>query len=170
MSKRRKVVLVFLLLLAVPFLLPEPKIIPVLGASQKDWHQDTFWYEPWGSSGTHKGVDIFGKKGQSVISASYGFVFYTGYFSKGGHVALVLGPKWRVHYYAHLDSVEVSVGSMIGTATKIGTLGDSGNAKGKPPHLHYSLVSLIPFPWLIDGSTQGYKKAFYLDPTAYFSF
>jgi hypothetical protein len=46
-------------------------------------------------------------------------------------------------------------------------VGDSGNAKGKPTHLHYSIVTLVPHPWRIDGSPQGWKKMFYLDPTRY---
>jgi hypothetical protein len=35
---------------------------------------------------------------------------------------------------------------------------------GKPAHLHYSVVSLIPLPWRMDTSTQGWKKIFFLDP------
>lgn len=49
----------------------------------------------------------------------------------------------------------------------IGTVGDSGNAKGKPAHLHYSILRLIPTPWTIDSTTQGYKKAFFIDPGPY---
>ena len=41
-------------------------------------------------------------------------------------------------------------------------IGDIGNAKGKTSHLHHSILSFLPLPWLADTSTQGYKKAFYL--------
>jgi len=44
----------------------------------------------------------------------------------------------------------------------------SGNAVGKQPHLHFSVMSLIPLPWRMDDSPQGHKKAFYLDPVVYF--
>ena len=35
----------------------------------------------------------------------------------------------------------------------LGTVGDSGNARGKPPHLHYAILSLLPYPWRADGSS-----------------
>ena len=85
----------------------------------------------------------------------------------GGNVVLVLGPKWRLHYYAHLQEIRTSSFKWTSAGSASGTVGDSGNAKGKPPHLHYSIVTLIPYPWRIDGSPQGWKKMFYLDPTQY---
>ena len=83
---------------------------------------------------------------------------------QGGKVVVALGPKWRIHYYAHLHSVEVYPGQPLLTGSVLGSVGDSGNARGKPAHLHYSIVSLLPLPWRADDSTQGWKKMFYLDP------
>ena len=37
----------------------------------------------------------------------------------------------------------------------------------KPPHLHYSIFTLVPYPWRIDGSKQGWMKMFFLDPIYY---
>lgn len=147
------------------FVLPEPLVIPVKGATAKDWNRDTFWFEPWGASGVHKGIDIFSPKGTPVVASSYGIVLFTGRIKLGGNVVVVLGPKWRIHYYAHLDSSHTSFGSIVSTAQSIGALGDSGNAKGKPPHLHYTILSLIPYLWRWDGSTQGWKKIFFLNPS-----
>lgn len=42
-----------------------------------------------------------------VPSASYGQVLYRREFALGGKLVLVLAPKWRLHYYAHLDSLGV---------------------------------------------------------------
>jgi murein DD-endopeptidase MepM/ murein hydrolase activator NlpD len=167
MKKRYVFVAVMCLVFGLGFLIPEPKIIPVQGATETDWNKDTFWYEPWGSSGVHKGVDIFAPKGRSVIASTNLLVLYRGSFKKGGRVIVALGPKWRAHYFAHLDSIDNGAGIFISAGSKIGTVGDSGNAKGKPPHLHYSLASLIPRPWAIDGSTQGYQKALYINPIIY---
>lgn len=152
--------------LVVGLLLPERMLIPVTGASANDWNPRSFWFEPWGRSGVHKGVDIFGRKGTPVVGATGGLVLYAGELAMGGTVVAVLGPKWRVHYYAHLQSRSVATGDWVWRGEAVGTLGDSGNAVGKAPHLHYSILSLIPIPWLATTQTQGWKRMFYLDPVA----
>lgn len=147
-------------------LLPARMQIPVEGASAHDWNPRSFWFEPWGVSGVHKGIDIFAPRGRAVRAASAGVVVYTGELAQGGRVVLVLGARWRVHYYAHLDSIDVGIGRPVSSGTRIGSVGDSGNAQGKPPHLHYSVLSLLPHPWRWDDATQGWRKMFYLDPGA----
>jgi murein DD-endopeptidase MepM/ murein hydrolase activator NlpD len=144
--------------------IPEERVIPVYGATTNDWNHDTFWYEPWGSSVVHKGIDIFGKKGTPAISSTKGLVIYTGTLNKGGNVVAILGPKWRIHYYAHLESYSVSPGDFVLAGSVFGNLGDSGNAQGKQPHIHYSILSLVPIPWLVTTETQGWKKMFFLNP------
>lgn len=166
-KKIRIAILLIAALIAMGFLLPEPKTIPVEGASSKDWNPETFWFYPWGSSVVHKGIDIFGRKGTPVIAPTNLWVLYAGEISKGGNVVLALGPKWRLHYFAHLDTVSVKAGQGLGSGEAIARLGDTGNALGKPPHLHYSIVTLIPYLWRVDDAIQGYKKMFYLDPGAY---
>ena len=156
-----------LLIILIGFLLPQNMIIPVQGASTKDWDDNSFWAYPWGSSITHKGIDIFAKKGTPIIAATNGLVIYTYEGGKGGKSVMVLGPKWRIHYYAHLDEIKTKSFRFVNQKKQIGTVGDSGNAKGKAPHLHYSIVSLIPLPWRIDRSHQGWKKMFYLNPIKY---
>ena len=49
----------------------------------------------------------------------------------------------------------------------IGKVGSSGNAAGKSPHLHYSIITPIPYFWRIDTSKQCWKKMFYLNPIDY---
>ena len=141
-------------------------IVPVDGASSADWNAQSFWYEPWGTSGTHKGIDIFGASGTPIVASTGGLVIYSGELSKGGNVVAVLGPKWRVHYYAHLQSRSVGLGQWVSGAEVIGGLGTSGNAVGKQPHLHYSVLSFVPLPWLATMGTQGWKRMFYLNPGA----
>lgn len=156
--------LLLLFLLVVGLFLPQKMVIPVSDATSADWNHNTFWYEPWGSSIVHKGIDIFGDKGQSVIAAERGIVLYVGTLSKGGNIIVVLGPKWRIHYYSHLQQTDVSAWQWVAKKQKIATLGDSGNARGKAPHLHFSVVSLIPIPWEITTQTHGWKRMFYLNP------
>lgn len=167
MRRRYKILIGFSCFFVLGFLLPEPATIPVKNASSADWNKDTFWYEPWGSSGVHKGVDIFAAQGTPVIASTNMLVIYKGTINRGGNIVLGLGPKWRLHYFAHLESINPDTGLFAAGGESLGTVGDTGNAQGKQPHLHYSLVSLIPLPWLIDGSSQGYKKAFYINPVEY---
>lgn len=166
MKKRKIIVIGFFTLIVAGFLIPQHFTMPVAGATSKDYHQKSFWYYPWGRSGTHKGVDIFANKGTDLNSSVSGFVIYKGNVEMGGNVVLVVGPKWRVHYFAHLDEIRTAIG-WINTGHKIGTVGDSGNAKGKPPHVHYSIVTLFPYFWRIDSEAQGWKKMFYLNPITY---
>jgi len=163
MRKRTKIILFSIVLIGVGFLPPDQPTMPVSGASAKDWNSQSFWYEPWGSSGVHKGVDIFAAKNTPVVAANNGLILFRGELGKGGKVVLALGPKWRLYYFAHLQSFAGAGGRLVKSGQLIGAVGDSGNAVGKPAHLHFSLLSLLPMPWLMDTSTQGYKKAFYLD-------
>lgn len=77
---------------------------------------------------------------------------------------MVLGPKWRIHYYAHLRDINVGFFDLLSAGETVGTVGTTGNAKGKQPHLHYSIFTLIPYLWRIDGAPQGWLKMFFLNP------
>ncbi len=145
-------------------LLPEAAVIPVRGATARDWNPKSFWFEPWGVSGVHKGIDIFAREGRAVQSAVPGVLLYQGPLGIGGNVVAVLGPKWRVHYYAHLNETQVDVPLFVARGASLGEVGTSGNARGKPPHLHYAIISVFPLPWRFSGATQGWKRLFFVDP------
>lgn len=149
--------------LLIGYLIPEHAMIPVQGATRADWNPRSFWYEPWGPSGVHKGIDIFARRGQPVLAATSGVVVFQGPFGKGGNVVAVLGPHWHVHYYAHLDA-PTHLPRFVSRGEQIGAVGNSGNARGKPSHLHYAVLSAIPQPWRITHETQGWRKMYYLDP------
>ncbi|MDP2070940.1 M23 family metallopeptidase [Methylotenera sp.] len=156
------------IILALGLVLPAHGIIPVKNATAKDWNRLSFWYAPWGKSGVHKGIDIFAKLGTPVISSTSGLVIYTGHIEMGGNVVVVLGPKWRIYYYSHLDGIHIKTFDWATSGKGIGTVGDSGNAAGKPPHLHYSVMSLVPYPWKLSAQTQGWKKMFFMNPAESF--
>lgn len=164
MSKRKKILIVLGAIVVIGFLIPQNLRIPVTGATESDYHPESFWYYPWGRSVTHKGVDIFARKGTKINAATSGLVVYAGKVPIGGNVVLVLGPKWRLHYYAHLDQINTRPLSFVTHKSNIGTVGATGNAAGKPPHLHYTIMTPIPYVWRIDRDLQGWKKMFYLNP------
>lgn len=153
-----------LLVLAGGFCLPERLTIPVQGATKADWNPKSFWFSPWGKSGVHKGIDIFAKEGISVIAASPGLVVNAGFTPGGGNVVSVLGPKWRVHYYAHLNTIKVSSGEFVRQGQTIGSVGSTGNAVGKAPHLHYAIITQVPYFWLFETGKYGLDRMFYLSP------
>jgi murein DD-endopeptidase MepM/ murein hydrolase activator NlpD len=167
LSRRKLFGFALLALVVVGLLIPQHFINPVEGANKGSFNSKSFWYYPWGKSGTHKGVDIFAREGTNVLSSTGGLVVFKGQIARGGNVVLILGPKWRLHYFAHLKDIDVNTFSWTQQGEAIGTVGTTGNAKGKPPHLHYSIVTLIPYPWKIDGAKQGWKKMFYVNPTEY---
>lgn len=136
----------------------------VENATKSDYHPDSFWYYPWGKSITHKGVDIFAEKGTHVLSSVSGLVIYKGKVKYGVNIILILGPKWHLHYYAHLKDIKTTKLSWVNREDVIGSVGISGNAINTPPHLHYSIKTLIPYFWRIDNSPQGCEKCFILTP------
>jgi peptidoglycan LD-endopeptidase LytH len=157
-----------LAVLVAGFLIPESHRIPVAGASVADWHPKSFWYYPWGRSGVHKGIDIFAREGVPVLAASSGMVVYTGVDSLGGNIVLILGAKWRFYYYAHLQRVDAQGYRFVHAGEPIGAVGSTGNAKGKPPHLHFAIRNLFPSPWLYNSRRpQAWNTMFYLDPTKF---
>ena len=155
-----------LLVIALGLAVPERAIVPVLGATARDWHPESFWYSPWGASGVHKGIDIFAPGGTPALAAVPGIVVWRGELGIGGKVVAILGPRWRLHYYAHLDGFTQA--GWVRRGDVVGQVGTTGNAAGKAPHLHYSVMSFLPLPWRITAEPQGWKKAFYLDPVAVF--
>jgi len=160
-------ILFFLLITISGFILPQKFKMNVEGAKNKDYNENSFWFYPWGKSVTHKGVDIFATEGTKVFSSTNGIVLRARTIENGGNIVLILGPKWRLHYYAHLKEIKTSAFSFVNSGDIIGTVGTSGNAKGKSPHLHYSISTIIPYFWRIDGSRQGWRKMFYLNPIDY---
>ena len=91
-------------------LLTQPQLeIPVAGATKLDWNPRTFWYEPWGPSIVHRGIDIFGQTGQSVIAPTDIMIFYTGEIPVGGKIVLGMDRSLRVHYFAHLSHITTTL-------------------------------------------------------------
>lgn len=162
-----KTVNTILLIILFFILLPQSFTLPVKGMQKGDYNQESYWHYPWGKSGTHKGVDIFGKIGTDVFSSVRGFTIATGDGKRSGKYVIVLGPKLRFHYFAHLNSINSKVGSWNNLGDKIGTLGATGNAAGKQPHLHYAIIAWLPHFWRVDFDPQGWRKMFFLNPIDY---
>lgn len=112
------------------------------------------WGFPRSGGRRHQGVDIFAPRGTPVLSATEGIVFRVGTTELGGQVINVLGPGRQVHYYAHLDRYGSFVeGDVVYPGNIIGYVGNTGNARTTPPHLHYGVYdpargAVNPWPLL----------------------
>lgn len=105
---------------------------PVLG---------TYWYmDTWGAarSGgrTHQGTDIFAKKGTKIVAVTDG-VASKRWSTLGGRTVWLTGADGRCYYYAHLNSYGTLGQVKVGTV--IGYVGNSGNARTTPSHLHFQI-------------------------------
>jgi peptidoglycan LD-endopeptidase LytH len=112
--------------------------VPVRGVRRSDLRNT--WGAPRSGGRNHKGIDIFAPRGREILSTTPGIVVTVGRSSLGGRIVRVLGPGGYWHYYAHLERFgDVRAGDVISEGSVIGYVGDSGNAKGTPPHLHYGI-------------------------------
>jgi murein DD-endopeptidase MepM/ murein hydrolase activator NlpD len=135
----------------------EPKAValpvPVYDVAVRDI-ADT-WGEARSQGRSHEGTDIFAKRGTPVYSATKGYVVRVGENNLGGTIVFTMGPGGVRYYYAHLDSIAngIKTGSEVTADTVLGFVGDSGNASGTPPHLHFGMYdngAQNPYPLLID--------------------
>ena len=87
----------------------------------------------------HQGVDLRAPAGTAIYPVLPGTVSNVGSSSKGGNTVTVMHPNGFRSYYAHCSTIKVQKGDKVNHETVIATVGDSGNAKGTPPHLHFQL-------------------------------
>lgn len=102
----------------------------------------------------HEGIDIFAPRGTAIIAATYGMVSMVGQNPLGGNVVWIAGPGGERHYYAHLDAfAPISEGAEVMIGDTLGYVGDTGNARGTPTHLHYGIYTdsgaINPYPKLM---------------------
>ena len=113
--------------------------------------------DTWGAARSqgrsHEGIDIFAERGTPIQATTQGIVSKVGEDALGGRVVMIIGPGGAGHYYAHLeDYADISANDWVNTGDTIGYVGDSGNAKGTPPHVHYGIYingsAVNPYPLL----------------------
>lgn len=114
--------------------------------------------------GPHDGLDIGnGRRGDPVLAAADGFVYYAGFDAASGGAGIVRidhGDHWTSGY-AHLDQIFVHQFERVIQGTAIGLLGSTGWTSGA--HLHFdithNLIRQDPWPLLQRGSDMSLVKA-----------
>jgi len=117
---------------------------PVVGHGMRSI-QSVFGVARDGGRREHHGVDIFARRGTPVIASVPGRVNRVELTNLGGKVVWVRDEKLRRNlYYAHLDSQLVSDGDWVEVGDTVGLVGNTGNARTTPPHLHFGIYSRGP--------------------------
>lgn len=115
----------------------------------------SFWGDSRdGGRRTHKGIDIFAKKGTPVLAATDGRIRSVREGGLGGKVVWQRDPLERYTlYYAHLDTQWVKTGQIVKAGDTLGLVGNTGNARSTPSHLHFGIYkrrrgAVDPFPFV----------------------
>jgi hypothetical protein len=112
---------------------------PVKGASNKSI--GSFYGDSRdGGKRKHEGIDIFAPKGTPVVAPTSGIITRVATGGLGGKVIWMNDTKRRHSYYfAHLDSQHVRSGARVRQGDTLGTVGNTGNARYTPSHLHFGV-------------------------------
>ena len=130
----------------------EPVLLfPVAG--KDDGAIQSFWGAPRdGGRRKHEGNDIFAPKGTELLALTDGKITRVNNGGLGGKTVWLYDAKRDLrYYYAHLDEQLVSRGQYVRRGDVVGTVGNTGNARTTPPHLHFGIYAggaIDPFPFL----------------------
>ncbi|RJP31290.1 MAG: hypothetical protein C4536_08555 [Actinobacteria bacterium] len=121
-------------------------IFPVRGPHTftNDWHAPRTGH-------LHQGCDVFAASGTPCVACVSGTVNQGEGKNAGLYVRLV-GDDGNVYYYMHL--LRFAATGHVTAGTVIGYVGDTGNAVGGPPHLHFEVhpgggAAVNPYPILL---------------------
>jgi peptidoglycan LD-endopeptidase LytH len=88
----------------------------------------------------HLGIDIAAPVGTAVVAPAAGTVERVGEYPAGGRVVWLRADSGRLlYYFAHLDTILVRRGQRLRAGETLGTVGQTGNAIGTRPHLHFAV-------------------------------
>lgn len=113
--------------------------------------QSRFGVDRDGGARRHEGIDIFAPRGTPVVATSDG-IASPGENQLGGTVVWLRDLERGISlYYAHLDTALVVPGQRVARGDTLGRVGNTGNARSTPPHLHFGLYArgaLDPYPFV----------------------
>ncbi len=112
---------------------------PVEGVGPRSIHS-IFGDPREGGRRDHHGIDIFARRGTPAIAATAGTVTAVRTTRIGGKVVWLRDEdRSQTLYYAHLDRQLVRPGRRVRAGDTLGLVGNSGNARTTPPHLHFGI-------------------------------
>ncbi len=117
-------------------------------------HAGSFWgADRDGGKRRHEGIDIFAPKLTPAVAAADGYVSGVREGGIGGKTVWLRATDQNVYlYYAHLDKQLVQEGQEVKKGDVVGLVGNTGNAKYTPAHLHFGVYThngpVDPFPFV----------------------
>jgi len=125
--------------------------LPVQGVARRGLHSS--FGEPRSGHRSHAGIDIFARRGTPVVAAAEGVVVRIGTTDRlGGNTVWVAGKPSTLYYYAHLDRFArgLRVGDHVAPGDVLAYVGNTGNARTTPPHLHFGVYPAARAFWPVD--------------------
>lgn len=109
-----------------------------------------------GGKRSHEGVDIFAAKRTPAVAAADGVIAAVREGGIGGKTVWLRPEGQNISlYYAHLDEQLVYEGQTVKKGDTLGLVGNTGNAKTTPSHLHFGVYgfggAINPFPFVNKG-------------------
>ncbi len=108
----------------------------------------------------HHGVDIFAKRHTVIVAPTDGYIRFVGVRRLGGKVIWLRDTKrGQSLYFAHLQEQLVEQNTYVTRGDTIGTVGNTGNARFTPPHLHFGIYQngpLDPYNHIVKINKSGW--------------
>jgi murein DD-endopeptidase MepM/ murein hydrolase activator NlpD len=114
----------------------------------------------------HQGTDIMAPHGTPLLACERGIITEMGTDVLGGTKLWLKGESGTYYYYAHLSAFAegLTEGTVVEAGDIVGLVGDTGNARGGAPHLHFEIhpdggMAVNPYPLLkvVDDLTRQAK-------------
>ncbi len=108
--------------------------------------------DPRSGGRSHEGLDIMAPQGAPIVSPTKAVVTSTGNEGNAGIYVYTANPGGETFRYMHLSSIapNITSGSVLEPGDLIGFVGNTGNASGGAPHLHFEIRK--------DGATDPYLR------------
>ena len=112
-----------------------PSLWPVEGRLMSSFGERN---DPFNGEGAfHRGVDISGSYGQSIVAPADGVVIFADFRNGYGRTVIIQHPNGISTLYGHMSGFAVTPGQRVARGDTIGYVGLSGRSTG--PHVHYEV-------------------------------